>query len=40
MKSYIKLILLFLVACISSVAIYYLLVPEDKMVPISIEIRK
>ncbi len=39
MKNFIKLFLLFLVACICSVSIYYLLVPKDKIIPISIEIK-
>lgn len=39
MKNYIKLFLLLIIACVCSVAIYYMLVPEDKIVPISIELK-
>lgn len=38
MKGFFKYAVLFIVACIGAIAIYYQLVPEEKRIPFSIEI--
>ncbi len=40
MKGFFKYFLLFVVACIGAIAIYYQIVPEEKRIPFSIEIKK
>ena len=40
MKGFFKYLLLFIIACIGAVAIYYISVPEKNRIPISIEINK
>lgn len=38
MKYFLKYILLFIVACVGAIAIYYAVVPEDKQIPIGIKV--
>ena len=40
LKSSMKYIMLFVVACAASIALYYYVVPEEKRIPIGIEISK
>lgn len=40
MKGFLKYLLLFVIACIGAIAIYYAVVPEENRIPISIEINK
>lgn len=38
MKGFLKYLLLFVVACIGAILIYYATVPENKRIPLSIEL--
>lgn len=38
MRGFIKYIILFVVACVCSIGIYYMIVPEERQTPISVEI--
>lgn len=40
LKASLKFFLLFIVACIGAVAIYYLIVPSEDRIPISVELYK
>lgn len=38
MRGFFKYLLLFIIACVGAVAIYYQVVPEEKQIPFKIEI--
>jgi len=40
LKSSLKYFMLFIIACAASIALYYYVVPEEKRIPIGIEIKK
>ncbi len=40
MKGFLKYLLLFIIACIGAILIYYATVPENQRIPLSIEINK
>lgn len=40
MRGFIKYIILFTIACVCSIGIYYIVVPEESQTPISIELKK
>lgn len=40
MRGFFKYLLLFIVACACSIAMYYSVVPEENRIPISIEFNK
>lgn len=38
MRGFLKYIVLFIIACVGAIAIYYAVVPEENRIPFSIEI--
>ncbi len=40
MRGFLKYLILFVVACACSIAMYYSIVPEESRTPMSIEIKK
>ncbi len=40
MKGFLKYIILFIIACVGAIGIYYMVVPEENRIPFSIEIGK